>query len=201
MTNLPIIHAVPDLSWERECGSGMWLESFILILIGLLPENYSNSKDAYNAVDSVATASRYFIAPLDRTLSLDEEHWSGQISTAARSGEWSLVISEFKQYVANGRKSTMSYKQACQCLENHKRILFGLGPFGEAGLQQAKWYLKRLRDLRLAINKLISFLDIDKTYKAGCLFNNNIYQINPRKLYEEFKSHYAYETALCIPMY
>lgn len=200
-SNIPY---VPDMVWDRSHGSGLWLNFFTDTLIDLLPNGYFFNDEERNAVTAMCQAADYFIVPLNKPIDNNRESWSGHVSAAADASFGSLTLKEFRNYVANGRKSAMSFKDVVQCITKNKRSLFGFGAdhdLENSGVNQVLAYLKRLRDLRIAVKKVISFLDIDKPRTVKNFWTGKTYQLNLRKLYEEFKSHYAYETALYIPMY
>lgn len=204
-TNLLNFPSVLITPWSKVHGSGLWLHFFTILLIKLLPVGYFSNKEERDAVNDMCKAADYFIVPLGQPYDSTRESWSGQISAAAQGGLGSNTVKEFHKYVLNDRKSVMTFDEVVRCLDENKRYIFSLGydeAKATAGVQTiANGYLTRLRDLRLAVKKVISFLDIDKPRVAKNYTTNKFYKFNLRKLYEEFKSHYAYETALYIPMY
>lgn len=85
-------------------------------------------------------------------------------------------------------------------VRNHRTTLFG--PIDNDGaLQETEAYLKRLKDLRSALHAFTQYLDLTQPLHWTAPISGKTYTYNPLELYEEFKSHYAYETALCLPMY
>ncbi len=203
--NVPIVPN-PTMVWSKTYSSGQWLHCFTALLVKLLPKGYFTNNDKRKAVREMCVAADYFIVSLSNADDFDREEWSAQISDAAQAGLGAPTVDEFHQYVANGRKSVMSFEDVERCLDKNKLYLFASmsGDMEDAkeGVKAfTEGYLTRLRNLRLAVKKVISFLDLDQPYRVQGYLSDRVYQINLRKLYEEFKSHYAYETALCIPMY
>lgn len=196
---------VPRLSWAQSHGSGRWLHFFTILLDDLMPKGYFSDKNKREAIGSMYQAASYFIVPIeDGKVDWSKECWSGVISAAADTEAGSLVLEEFDRYVTSGRNGVMSFSEAVNCVKRNKFNLFAVAPYSDMATQVVNniiSYLKRLRELRIAVKKVMSFLDIDKPRTVRLHGTDKLCQLDLRKLYEEFKSHYAYETALCIPMY
>lgn len=187
--------------WDRVGGNGMWLENFLNLLCELpskAPELDNKEIDDFQSM--WLKASHFICCDTFRCEGVDEDRdlWNVQIK---RANEWNFsfeVPQEFADYVKNGRKSTMSYDAVCSFIENNERRLL-LG--GEEAAKTVKLYLYRLRALRHQVRKVIDYISMSNKFEVHGWIDNKIHTFDPRKLYEEFKSHYAYETALCIPMY
>ena len=186
------------LRWPVDAPNGRWLDKFISLLT-LLPSK-SESREQLAAFSALWEVASDFMK--DSFDSEDEASWEYQITAAANwSTNQSFMTNDaFKRFVANNCKSVMSYKDVVAYIEDNQATLFG--PFAsDDALKEIKAYLKRLRDLRRAVRVFAQFLDMSSQIDWTDPFSGQTYHYNPRKLYEEFKSHYAYETALCIPMY
>lgn len=195
MSLIPSTYFAPCLKWPDHAPNGYWLSNFISLLT-MLPSKIE-SKGQFKAFSQLWEAASPFLSESDQ-----EDSWADQIEAAAtwRPGHSFMVDSTFSDYVDNDRRSILSYSDVLSYLKKHQRSLFG--PAGSSDtLNQLTHYLKCLKELRAGAHAFIQYLDIDTPFEWTHPFDGKTYTFNPRKLYEEFKSHYAYETALCIPMY
>lgn len=178
--------------WEHFGADGDWLQNFVSLL-DCLPSKYPNFNQ------SEIEAFQSLISLTDSLI--NTEGWCGRVDRAAVWDNTFLVPKEFAEFVADGRHGVMTYKQVKAFLKANRKQLFGFTASETAGLRLSLEFLNHLRELRTHVRKVIDFIDMDSTFEARGLSDNKLYKFNPRKMYAEFKDHYAYETALCIPMY
>lgn len=193
MAHLHVNNFIPAFtSWDAFGSDGLWLQNFVSML-NCLPSKKPDLDQ------SEMEAFQKLISLVDSLV--NTKGWCDRVSLASTWDNTYLVPQEFAAFVSEGRRSAMTYRQVRKFLKVHSKELFGFSTSEEAGLRCSLDYLGRLRELRVQVRKVIDFIDMDSTFEAKGLVDDKIYKFNPRKLYAEFKSHYAYETALCIPMY
>lgn len=204
MAHVTLGEIVPSFTdWEHFASGGTWLKNFVVLLSCLPSKNHEFSHTENNAFISLWDKALRFIND-DFYVSTDQSTTWGDLVEAANNWEANPfnTLKEFSAFVSKGRKGAMTYTQVCQCLKDNKTPLFWLSPWGEdKTLNHYLSYLKDLRELRSQVRRVMSFINMPSSFEITWWYDKKTYKINPRKLYEEFKSHYAYETALCIPMY
>ncbi len=190
-----------SLAWPADAANGRWLDTFIAILT-LLPSKVEPRAQvmAFSRLWEVAADFLYDELDPDPDSDRRSAEWTAQVTMEARWDQNSLTNNAFKHYAANGRKIVMSYREAVAYVRNHRTTLFG--PIDNDGaFQETEAYLKRLKDLRSALHAFTQYLDLTQPLHWTAPISGKTYTYNPLELYEEFQSHYAYETALCLPMY
>ncbi len=188
-----------SLEWPADAANGRWLDTFIAILT-LLPSKVESRAQVMAFSRLWEVAADFLYDELDPDPDRRSAEWTAQVTMAARWDQNSLTNDAFKHHAANGRKSVMSYREAVAYVRNHRTTLFG--PIDNDGaLPETEAYLKRLKDLRSALHAFTQYLDLTQPLHWTAPISGKTYTYNPLELYEEFKSHYAYETALCLPMY
>lgn len=202
MAHLPRDEFSPYFAiWERTANNGLWLSNFLDLLNGLPCKNPQLDLQEIEDFKALRVKASYFICDdwcSGKDIDKDRDLWVTQV---ARANAWNFsfeVPQEFATFVKNGRKSSMTYKEACRFVEQNERFLFGYNP---DAIKTVKLYLSRLKALRDQVHKVLSYVSLDTKLEVRGWIDKKTYTYNPRELYEEFKSHYAYETALCIPMY
>lgn len=205
-----------SLHWQLSHDNGKWLQGFVSLLIDLLPKDPSQVRNRTKIpadIMSLLDAAAYFIVQADYDDLDDDElddtdedmrierearEWSAQISFAAKANHSYLTNEAFLQYLDNGRTSVMTFEEAERYLHQNKNMILGRLA-DEADVQElTSGYLPRLRNLRQAVDQFISHLDLDQPCLINFCLHPETYQLNLRPLYEHFRNHYAYETALCI---
>ena len=202
MAHLPRDEFSPYFAiWERTANNGLWLSNFLDLLNGLPCKNPKIDHQEIEEFRTLRVKASYFICDdwcSGKDIDKDRDLWVTQV---ARANAWNFsfeVPNEFAAFVKNGRRSSMSYDEVCSLIDSYN---FHILPSEEA-IAKVKLYLQRLKELRAQVRKVIDdYLILDTKLEIVGWIDGKTYTYNPRELYEEFRSHYAYETALCIPMY
>lgn len=201
MAHLSYFDFSPYLTvWDTCGGDGTWLHNFLNLLCELPSKNpeLDHKEDAdFKAMWLRAShfiCNEFFCC---NGLDPDRDLWNVQIK---RANEWYFtfeVPQEFADFVKGGRNSTMSYDEVWSFLADNECHLL---PRGEEDVRTVALYLSRLRALQVQVRTVIDYIAMTNHFEVQGRIDHQTYTFDPYALYEEFKRHYAYETALCIPM-
>lgn len=199
-------------SWDEAHDYGRWLYFLTTTLENLLSTQQPLTAEQQDALGAMHEAASYFIELPEnsnstaRELRRSRECWWQDISAAAEAGPDSLAGDEFNQYVREGRPSLMTLEQVVQslCCERNRNYLMGELTDEEAAARLkalVSGYLTRLSNLRTAVKNVIFMLDPAQRHLVQDINTGAISELDLSSLYEEFLSHYAYETAFYVCLY
>lgn len=199
-------------SWDEAHENGRWLSFLTTTLSNLLTAQQPLTPEQRDALGAMHEAASYFIdlpessSNTARGLRSSRECWCQDISAAALAGPDSLAGDEFNQYVREGRPSLMTLEQVVHslCSERNRNYMFSELTDEEAAVRLkalVSGYLTRLSNLRTAVKNVIFMLDPAQRHLVQDINTGAISELDLSSLYEEFLSHYAYETAFYVCLY
>lgn len=200
------------LSWDEHYRSGRWLFWFTNLLHTVMQRECNYTEEKQIAARRLLFAKlRFYKPPYPCDFGWEVERyiqcWDTYISAANKAGLDTPALEEFHQYVANGRQSVMTFEEVVQCLnsDKSKQYLLNHDMTEEDIASRIKFlteeYLKSLQNLRLAVDKVVEYVNINELRLVADPETGEAYPFDLRPLYWEFQDHYAYETALYLILY
>lgn len=187
----PLFSPDKGVEWEINTAYGSWLGFFLLGLEQGILEDKLNMPETEQILSNLDKSFSVFEGSVD-------EVWAGESSKTLEIFVNAVILisqqdyercpKEFKAYVNNGCKSSLSYQQAKLCLQQGKNFFF---PFINRVLTQMVRFLNDLRRLRRAVSALYELADPQRV----------LYDKPLSAWYKEFKDHYAYETVFGFIMF
>lgn len=173
---------VPGMPWNGVTACGAWLECFLSMLATCPSKdpNFNESED--NAFGALYLASRSFVHDLVR------------LPVTSKIPLQICYISASSK--AQGLDPNKSYEEARSYLIANKDMLSPKG--ADAILSEQLYCLDLLHALRDSVKHVISFIDISRPFTYKDYFDKT-YRINPKKMYQEFLTHYSYDTMMHYP--